>query len=69
MDSMAAYSTKLVKEVSRKSGVFLAIIPGGLTKILHPLDLSPNHSFKSYIWQQAEDRWQMGYTLTLKVAI
>ena len=44
---MAAHFIEPVKEVARKSGAFLAIIPVRLTKKLQPLDLSPNHNFKS----------------------
>ena len=49
---IAAHLTELIKEVARKSGAFLAIIPSKLTEKLQPLNFSPNHSFKSHMQQQ-----------------
>lgn len=49
MDSMRAHLVDSVKAAARKNAATLAIIPGGLTKILQPLDLAVNKSFKSKI--------------------
>ena len=42
------------KGSAKKSGACLAIIAGQLTKNLQFLDLFPNYSFKSHMWQQWE---------------
>lgn len=54
MDSMAAHLTVPVKDAAKKCAASLAIIPGGLTKKLQPLDLTANHSFKSHMRRQWE---------------
>lgn len=59
MDSMRAHLTDPVKKAAQKCAASLAIIPGGLTKKLQPLDLSPNHCFKSHMRQQWE-AWMAG---------
>lgn len=55
MDSMRAHITDMSKNRIINSNTIPAIIPGGMTKILQPLDISVNRSFKSYIrdlWEQ-----------------
>lgn len=49
MDSMKAHLMDSVKIEAKKVFASLAIIPGGLTKILQPLDLTINKSFKSQV--------------------
>uniref|UniRef100_A0A8C5PNZ8 HTH CENPB-type domain-containing protein n=1 Tax=Leptobrachium leishanense TaxID=445787 RepID=A0A8C5PNZ8_9ANUR len=45
-DSMRAHLTDTVKTQVKKTNSVLAIIPGGLTKQLQPLDIGVNRSFK-----------------------
>ena len=45
-DSMHAHLTNTVKAQVKKTNSELAIIPGGLTKELQPLDIGVNQSFK-----------------------
>jgi hypothetical protein len=57
MDSCCAHITDDTKRLVSKYSK-LAIIPGGLTKKIQPMDLSVNKSFKSKLrstWQ----RWMM----------
>ncbi|GFU21720.1 pogo transposable element with KRAB domain [Trichonephila clavipes] len=50
MDSMRAHIKDSVKAEAKKNiGAELSVIPGGLTKILQPLDISVNRSFKSHV--------------------
>ena len=49
LDSFAAHKTKIVKQRFREKGTDIAIIPGGLTSRLQPLDVSLNKSFKSKV--------------------
>ena len=55
MDSMRAHITPQVKDKLKVFNSIPAIIPGGLTKILQPLDISMNRSFKAVLrnlWEQ-----------------
>ena len=54
MDSMASHRDTEVQRFLRESGGHIAIIPGGLTCKLQPLDVSVNHPFKTYIRQEWE---------------
>ncbi|KFM63799.1 Pogo transposable element with KRAB, partial [Stegodyphus mimosarum] len=54
MDSMRAHLLESVKTRCQKLSTTVAIIPGGLTKILQPLDLSGNKSFKA----EVRKRWE-----------
>lgn len=49
LDSMAAHREKSVQELINKVGYNIAVIPGGLTKKLQPLDIAVNHSFKCHV--------------------
>ena len=54
MDSMRAHITDASKEGVRKTNSIPGIIPGGMTKLSQPLDISVNKSFKGHIRQQWE---------------
>ncbi|KFM65154.1 Pogo transposable element with KRAB, partial [Stegodyphus mimosarum] len=54
MDSMRAHLLESVKTRCQKLSTTVAIISGGLTKILQPLDLSGNESFKA----EVRKRWE-----------
>ncbi|KFM71972.1 Pogo transposable element with KRAB, partial [Stegodyphus mimosarum] len=54
MDSMHAHLLESVKTRCQNLSTTVAIIPGGLTKILQPLDLSGNKSFKA----EVRKRWE-----------
>lgn len=45
-DSMRAHLTDPVKHACKKASANIAVIPGGLTKILQPLDITINCAFK-----------------------
>lgn len=47
VDSMRAHLMESVKSECKKVSAILAVIPGGLTKILQPLDLAVNKAFKN----------------------
>jgi hypothetical protein len=44
MDSAPGHKTELVKQVCKKHNFDVAMIPGGMTKYLQPLDISVNRS-------------------------
>ncbi|KAF0038013.1 hypothetical protein F2P81_010887 [Scophthalmus maximus] len=46
MDSMRAHITDSVKEAIKRLNSIPAVIPGGTTKFLQPLDISVNRAFK-----------------------
>ena len=55
MDSMRAHITDDIKDILEKQNTTPAIIPGGMTKMLQPLDISVNRTFKSGMrmrWEQ-----------------
>ena len=45
--SMHAHLTETVKLLVRQANTVLTVIPGGLTKVLQPLDISVNRLFKA----------------------
>jgi hypothetical protein len=47
MDAAPGHKTKMVKEACKKYHFDIAMIPGGMTGDLQPLDISVNRSFKS----------------------
>ncbi len=54
LDSMTAHKCESVKVHAKKMNTRLSIIPGGLTKLLQPLDISVNKAFKDnlrLIWE------------------
>jgi transposase-like protein len=54
LDSMRAHLLESVKVAAKKASATLAVIPGGLTKVLQPLDLTVNKSFKGHVRNQWE---------------
>ena len=56
LDSMRAHITEEVKHSFAQVRTPLAVIPGGLTCKLQPLDISVNHAFKVHIRNEWE-RW------------
>ncbi|GES91790.1 pogo transposable element with KRAB domain [Rhizophagus clarus] len=49
LDSFSAHKTDVVKQRFREKKTDLAVIPGGLTSRLQPLDVSLNRSFKAKV--------------------
>ena len=49
MDSFTGHRTEQVKDTCRLLGITRAMIPGGLTGELQPLDRTVNRSFKSHL--------------------
>jgi hypothetical protein len=47
LDSMRAHISDISKERIQATDSILAVIPGGLTKLLQPLDISVNKTFKA----------------------
>ena len=54
MDSMRAHVTDNIKEILKHVNTIPAIIPGGITKFLQPLDIAVNRGFKSCMRQHWE---------------
>uniref|UniRef100_A0A8C7WSV8 DDE-1 domain-containing protein n=1 Tax=Oryzias sinensis TaxID=183150 RepID=A0A8C7WSV8_9TELE len=57
-DSMRAHLTDAVKKQVKQVNSELAVIPGGLTKELQPLDIGVNRAFKVRL-RTAWERWMM----------
>lgn len=51
MDSAPSHKSAAVKEACKRNGFDIAMIPGGCTKYLQPLDLTVNRSYKSKLKQ------------------
>ncbi|KAF4804706.1 pogo transposable element with KRAB domain-like protein [Turdus rufiventris] len=58
LNSMRAHKTESVKALVKKMTSELAVIPGGLTKEVQPLDISIIHSFKAKL-QLLWENWMM----------
>ncbi|XP_046880826.1 uncharacterized protein LOC124470774 [Hypomesus transpacificus] len=56
MDSRAEHKTEKIKKTIKEQRSQLAIIPGGLTCKLQPLDVGVNHAFKVYVREEWE-KW------------
>ena len=65
LDAFRCHKTEGVKETMRKMNTDLAIIPGGMTSLLQPLDVSMNKPFKDGFRRRWTD-WMMSgeYTFT-----
>ncbi|KAK7096455.1 hypothetical protein V1264_016230 [Littorina saxatilis] len=58
MDSMRAHITEKVKKSITATNSIIAIIPGGTTKYLQPLDISVNRPFK-VVMRDEWERWMV----------
>ncbi|GFU93982.1 uncharacterized protein TNCV_4503851 [Trichonephila clavipes] len=70
MDSMKSHVSENVKNALKSASAKIAIIPGGLTKKLQPLDVGINRSFKSKVrklWEQWMSDGEKNYTKTGKL--
>lgn len=54
MDSMRAHVTESVKAAIKSTNTIPAVIPGGTTKYLQPLDISVNRAFKVALREEWE---------------
>jgi hypothetical protein len=52
MDSFRGHITQEVKDCFKEHGIYIAVIPGGCTPLLQPLDLTVNRSFKARLRQR-----------------
>ena len=67
MDSMRAHITDTSKEAIRANNSLPAVIPGGLTKLLQPLDISVNRGFKLVLrelWEEWMTAGEHSFTKT-----
>ncbi|KAL1470946.1 hypothetical protein MTO96_040171 [Rhipicephalus appendiculatus] len=67
MDSMRAYITDIVKKKIGSKNCMPVIIPGRMTKILQPLDISVNRSFKAVLrrlWESWMSEGEHSFTKT-----
>ena len=55
-DSFRPHIKDRIKEVVRKRNAIMAVIPGGCTKILQPLDVSINKPFMGF-FRELYDEW------------
>jgi len=55
-DAMAAHKETTVQKHINSAGAHIAVIPGGLTCKLQPLDVAVNHPFKTFV-REEWDRW------------
>ncbi|KAF4801721.1 pogo transposable element with KRAB domain-like protein [Turdus rufiventris] len=69
-DSMCAHKTESVKALVKKMNSELAVIPGGLTKEMRPLDISIIRSFKAklrLLWENWMMEGDHSYTKTVRL--
>ena len=56
LDSMSSHKDEGIKDILKKQHeTTLAVIPGGMTKKLQPLDITVNRVFKTHVRQEWED--------------
>uniref|UniRef100_K7GDI2 HTH CENPB-type domain-containing protein n=1 Tax=Pelodiscus sinensis TaxID=13735 RepID=K7GDI2_PELSI len=65
LDSLAAHKESSVQKLLNSVGAHIAIIPGGLTSKLQPLDMAVNHSFKCFI-REDWDNWMRNGSANVK---
>ena len=63
LDSFRGHLTDEVASACKDVGVVRAVIPGGLTSQLQPLDLTVNRSFKSKLRSIYREFWENGENL------
>ena len=66
-DSMRAHITEGVKQAIKSTNAILAVIPGGTTKLIQPLDIGINRSFKAnlcQLWEQWMTEGEHSFTKT-----
>ena len=66
-DSMRAHITEGSKEAVKLTNSIMAVIPGGTTKYLQPLDISVNRPFKIHIreeWEKWMSEGEKSFTKT-----
>ena len=59
-DSFHAHLTESVKEVLQQQNIDVAVIPGGLTPVLQPLDKCLNKPFKESMRREYQSQMIMG---------
>ena len=59
-DSFCAHLTESVKEVLQQQNIDVAVIPGGLTPVLQPLDKCLNKPFKESMRREYQSQMIMG---------
>ena len=59
-DSFRAHLTESVKEVLQQQNIDVAVIPGGLTPVLQPLDKCLNKPFKESMRREYQSQMIMG---------
>lgn len=67
LDSMRAHITELTLKRIKAKNCTAAVIPGGMTKMLQPLDISVNRSFKAILrrlWESWMSDGEHSYTAT-----
>ena len=67
LDSMRAHITEGSKEAVKATNSIMAVIPGGTTKYLQPLDISVNRPFKVHIreeWEKWMSEGEKSFTKT-----
>lgn len=67
MDSMRAHITDIIKKKISSKNCTPVIIPGGMTKMLQPLDISVNRSFKAVLrrlWETWMSEGEHSFTKT-----
>ena len=75
LDSFRGHLTEQIKQTCDNRNVVRAVIPGGMTKYLQPLDLTVNRSFKAKVkkyyrsmaWNQVKEDGQTWRSFNLDI--